>query len=57
MNPLLDTIMNIEVFVFIGVMVWLYMRPADIDRQDTPHPENPGRAEGEKPPGATTVRE
>jgi hypothetical protein len=25
-SPLADTIMNIEVFVFIGLMVWLYFR-------------------------------
>ena len=25
-DPVIDTIMNIEVFVFIGLMVWLYFR-------------------------------
>ena len=25
-SPLIDTIMNIEVFVFIGLMGWLYFR-------------------------------
>ena len=25
-DPLTDTIMNIEVFAFIGLMVWLYFR-------------------------------
>ena len=25
-NPITDTIMNIEVFAFIGLMVWLYFR-------------------------------
>jgi len=25
-DPITDTIMNIEVFVFIGLMVWLYFR-------------------------------
>jgi len=27
-SPLVDTIMNIEVFAFIGLMVWLYFREA-----------------------------
>ncbi len=26
MSNLLDTVMNIEVFAFIGVLVWLYLR-------------------------------
>ena len=25
-DPVVDTIMNIEVFAFIGLMVWLYFR-------------------------------
>ena len=31
--PFLDTIMNINVFVFIGLMVWLYFKevPGDHD--------------------------
>ena len=27
MSNLLDTIMNIEVFAFIGLLVWLYFKP------------------------------
>ena len=41
MNPLLDTIMNLEVFIFIGLMVWLYLRPADTDGQEVPRPDDP----------------
>ncbi len=32
MSNLLDTIMNIEVFLFIGLLVWLYFKPVDKDR-------------------------
>ena len=32
MSNLLDTVMNIEVFLFIGVLVWLYFKPVDKDR-------------------------
>lgn len=31
MNNILDTIMNIEVFVFIGLLIWLYFKP---DKKD-----------------------
>lgn len=34
-NPVVDTIMNIEVFLFIGLMVWLYLR-----KDPTAAPEN-----------------
>lgn len=27
MNELTDTIMNIEVFAFIGLLIWLYFKP------------------------------
>ena len=27
MGDVLDTIMNIEVFAFIGLLVWLYLKP------------------------------
>lgn len=33
-DPLIDTIMNIEVFAFIGLMVWLYFRESPGDRND-----------------------
>jgi len=29
MSDLVDTIMNIEVFLFIGVLVWLYFKPVN----------------------------
>lgn len=27
MSNLLDTFMNIEIFAFIGLLVWLYLKP------------------------------
>ena len=30
-DPVIDTIMNIEVFIFIGLMVWLYLREGTAD--------------------------
>ncbi len=32
MNNLLDTFMNIEVFLFIGLLVWLYFKPVNRDK-------------------------
>ena len=29
MNNWIDTLMNIEVFVFIGLLVWLYFKKVD----------------------------
>jgi hypothetical protein len=29
MSNLVDTLLNIEVFLFIGVLVWLYFKPVD----------------------------
>tara|TARA_R110002094_G_scaffold149155_2_gene137853 strand:- start:2037 stop:2138 length:102 start_codon:yes stop_codon:yes gene_type:complete len=31
MSYLIDTIMNIEIFAFIGLLVWLYFKPVDGD--------------------------
>ena len=31
MSNLLDTFMNIEVFGFIGLLVWLYFKPVNHD--------------------------
>lgn len=31
MNELLDTLLNIEVFGFIGLLVWLYLKPVALD--------------------------
>jgi hypothetical protein len=28
-NGLLDTLMNVEVFLFIGLLVWLYFKQVD----------------------------
>ena len=33
-DQMLDTVMNIEVFVFIGVLIWLYFKPVD-DNNDS----------------------
>ena len=33
MSDLLDTIMNIEVFAFIGLLVWLYFK--DFEPEDS----------------------
>ena len=33
-GQMLDTVMNVEVFVFIGVLVWLYFKPVD-DNNDS----------------------
>ena len=32
MNEVLDTFLNIEVFLFIGLLIWLYFKPVDKDR-------------------------
>jgi hypothetical protein len=36
MSNFLDTVMNIEVFLFIGLLIWLYFKPVnkDHDSQD-----------------------
>ena len=31
MSGWLDTLLNINVFVFIGLLVWLYFKPVDGD--------------------------
>lgn len=36
MNEWLDTLLNLEVFAFIGLMVWLYFKPARPDDGDSP---------------------
>ena len=35
MSDLIDTIMNIEVFLFIGVLVWLYLKPVNKDNDSS----------------------
>ncbi len=34
MNNILDTFMNIEVFAFIGLLIWLYFKPINPDDSD-----------------------
>jgi hypothetical protein len=36
MSSLLDTIMNIEVFAFIGLLFWLYFKPLAPDDNEKP---------------------
>lgn len=35
MNNLLDTLMNIEVFLFLGLLVWLYFKPVSHDQDSS----------------------
>ena len=35
MNSVLDTFMNIEVFLFIGLLVWLYFKPDSRDQDSS----------------------
>jgi hypothetical protein len=35
MNNLIDTIMNIEVFLFIGLLIWLYFKPDSRDQDSS----------------------
>ncbi len=41
MSNLLDTIMNIEVFAFIGLLVWLYLKPFGGDDSQASGPADP----------------
>ena len=34
MNNVLDTLLNIEIFAFIGVLIWLYLKPVRMDETD-----------------------
>ena len=38
MSNLLDTVMNIEVFAFIGLLVWLYFKDFKTDDGDSSGP-------------------
>lgn len=31
MNNLVDTVLNIDIFAFIGLMIWLYFKSVDDD--------------------------
>ena len=33
-SGLLDTLLNLSVFVFIGILVWMYKRPIPEDARD-----------------------
>jgi hypothetical protein len=35
MNNFLDTFLNIEVFLFIGLLVWLYFKPVKRDKDSS----------------------
>ena len=45
MSNLLDTIMNIVVFAFIGVLVWLYLKDGKPDAGGDSGPEGRPRKE------------
>ena len=34
-DAILDTLMNIEVFVFIGLLIWLYFKKVDDNNDST----------------------
>ncbi|MBT5624144.1 MAG: hypothetical protein HOB56_05575 [Proteobacteria bacterium] len=43
MNNLLDTFLNLTVFAFIGLLVWLYFRPLPSDEDNQRDTENTSR--------------
>ena len=43
MNNLLDTFLNLTVFAFIGLLVWLYFKPLPSDEDNQRDTENPSR--------------
>lgn len=40
MTNLVDTLLNLVVFAFIGLLVWLYLKPFDRGGEDTDHRED-----------------
>ena len=38
-NDLHDTFLNLVAFAFIGLLVWLYFKPAAIDKEEPDRPE------------------
>ena len=44
MNNLLDTFLNLTVFAFIGLLVWLYFKPLPPDEDNQRDAENTSRA-------------
>ena len=43
MNHLLDTFLNLTVFAFIGLLVWLYFKPLPTDEENQRDTENTSR--------------
>ena len=41
MSNWLDTILNVEVFAFIGLLVWLYFKPFETDGSDGSDADRP----------------
>ncbi len=35
MHSALDTFLNIEIFAFIGLLIWLYFKPVDIHKDES----------------------
>lgn len=35
MSDLLDTLLNVSAFAYIGLMLWLYFKPAAIDKEES----------------------
>jgi hypothetical protein len=48
MNNLLDTFLNLTVFAFIGLLVWLYFRPLPSDEDNQRDTENNPRANDDR---------
>lgn len=40
MSNFLDTVMNIEVFAFIGLLVWLFFKPVEKNDSERSEPED-----------------
>ncbi len=40
MSNFLDTVMNIEMFAYIGLLVWLYFKRVEGNNGETSEPEN-----------------
>ncbi|MHC8598256.1 hypothetical protein ACYVVU_08175 [Arenicellales bacterium IMCC55707] len=51
MNNLLDTFLNLTVFAFIGLLVWLYFKPLPPDEDNQRDTENTSREDEDLVPG------
>lgn len=40
MSNLVDTLLNLVVFAFIGLLIWLYLKPLDRGSGDSDHRED-----------------